>query len=92
MIFTRSIGMSISSAMIIAVAVVMPWPTSARCSSNDAVPSLLTRTDTRFAVVAAARLSRSLRSKVSLSWTVGIAASAGSAQRAAATSVGAAMR
>ena len=40
---TLSTGRSSSSAMIIAVEVVMPWPTSARGSANDAVPSLVDR-------------------------------------------------
>ncbi len=38
---TFSIGRSSSSAMMIAVDVVMPWPTSIRGIANDAVPSLL---------------------------------------------------
>jgi hypothetical protein len=39
---TRSSGTDSSSAMSIAVEVVMPCPTSARCSANDTVPSALT--------------------------------------------------
>ena len=38
---TFSTGRSSSSAMIIAVEVVMPWPTSIRGMAKDAVPSLL---------------------------------------------------
>jgi hypothetical protein len=37
---TRWIGMSISSAISIAIVVVMPWPTSARGTAKDTVPSL----------------------------------------------------
>ena len=46
----------------IAIAVVMPWPTSARGSANDTVPSGLTATVIRCAVGLAASVSRSVRS------------------------------
>ena len=59
---TLSSGRSSSSAMIIAVEVVMPWPTSARGSANDAVPSALTATVISPAVGSAASVSTSVRS------------------------------
>jgi hypothetical protein len=90
---TLSSGTSISSAMVIATAVVMPWPTSARGSANDTVPSALTVTLMRLAVGSVAAVSTSLRSSALVTWTVGIAAVASAAsQCAAATSVGAASR
>jgi hypothetical protein len=90
---TLSIGRSISSAIVIATAVVMPCPTSARGSANDTVPSPLTVMLIRLAVGSVAAVSTSLRSSTLVTWTVGIAASASAAsQRAAATRVGAASR
>jgi hypothetical protein len=60
--FTRDTGTSISSAIVIATAVVMPWPTSARGIANETVPSGLTTIAIRFAVGRAASVSRSDRS------------------------------
>lgn len=95
--WTFSTGTSISSAIIIAVEVVMPWPTSARGSSKDTVPSVLTLTVMRFAVGAAECSSMSLRSVISAMAGEGTGgspwASAAGARRfrsAAATNVGAA--
>ena len=59
---TLSTGRSSSSAMSIAVEVVMPWPTSARGSAKLAVPSRLMVTVIRLAVGRAASVSMSLRS------------------------------
>ncbi len=59
---TFSTARFISSAIVIATAVVMPWPTSARGSANETVPSGLTSTVIRFEVGSAASVSRSLRS------------------------------
>jgi hypothetical protein len=59
---TLSRGSSSSSAMIIAVEVVMPWPFSDRGSANDAVPSSLTVIVTKLAVGRAASARKSLRS------------------------------
>ncbi len=42
MIFTAPTGRPISSAIVIATAVVIPWPTSARGKANETVPSRLT--------------------------------------------------
>ena len=56
------IGRSISSAMIIAVEVVMPCPTSARGRAKVAVPSVFIVTVTRFDVGSAASSCRSPRS------------------------------
>ncbi len=55
-------GTSISSAMIMAIAVLIPWPTSVRCSSKDTVPSSSTVTVMRFAVGRAASRRKSMRS------------------------------
>ena len=57
-----SSGRSSSSAISIATDVVMPWPTSARGSANDAVPSVFSWIAIRLDVGAAARVSRSPRS------------------------------
>ena len=53
--FTLSIGRSISSAISMVIAVVMPWPTSARGSAKDAVPSVLTMIEIKPEVGEAAR-------------------------------------
>ena len=92
--WTWSSARSISSAMTIAIAVVIPFPTSARGSAKDAVPSGLTATVISPAVGSAAPVSTSVRSKPSTTWTVGIAASAraGARRSAAATTIGAAIR
>jgi hypothetical protein len=91
--FTRSSGSSISSAIVIATAVVIPCPTSARGSANETVPSGWTSTVIRFEVGSAASVSRSLRSYSSTGWMVAIAAAAGWVRiSAAAISVGAAIR
>ena len=92
---TLSSGRSISSAIIIATAVVIPWPTSARGRANDAVPSGFTVDGDQ-----AGRRPRRVGQEVGEvvagrpAWAVGIAAWAGAAARssAAATSVGAAIR
>ena len=60
--WTWSIARSISSAIVIATAVVIPCPTSARGSANEAVPSGLTVTVIRPDVGAAAWVRRSVRS------------------------------
>ena len=73
---TLSSARPISSAIVIAAAVVIPCPTSARGSANDTVPSGLTLTVIRFDVGIAASVSRSLRSYSSTGWTVGSAAPA----------------
>lgn len=79
-ISTFSIGRSSSSATIIANAVVMPCPTSARGTAKNAVPSVLNSTVIRLDVGAAARFCRSPRSKMSTGCgTDGTAASAGCA-------------
>ncbi len=59
---TFSTGTSSSSAMSIAVEVVIPWPTSIRGSAKEAVPSSLMVTVIRFAVGWAASVCRSSRS------------------------------
>ena len=59
---TFSTGRSSSSAMIIAVEVVIPWPTSARWSANEAVPSLFTVIVISWAVGRAASVWASSRS------------------------------
>ena len=59
---TLSSGRSSSSAMSIAVEVVMPWPTSIRGSAKVAVPSSRISTVMRLAVGRAASVSMSLRS------------------------------
>lgn len=51
--------------MIIAVDVTMPWPTSARGRAKEARPSVPIVTVMSAAVGAAARVSRSLRSRIS---------------------------
>src|SRR3954447_20885010 len=95
---TLSTGRSSSSAMIIAVDVVMPWPVSTRGSSNDAVPFLWISTVIMSAVGLVESVSRSLRAEVSampgaylIGWGSAPLAPAGLAQRAAATTVGAAI-
>ena len=55
-------GRSISSAIVMATAVVIPCPTSARGSANETVPSGLTVIVIRFDVGRAASVSRSDRS------------------------------
>jgi len=96
---TLSIGRSSSSAMSWATRVVMPCPTSARGSANDAVPSVLSWIEIMVDVDSAARSCRSPRSKSSSGWgSDGIAASAAcgaiapAPTWAATTSVGAAIR
>ncbi len=59
---TLSRGRSSSSAMIIAVEVVMPWPFSDRGSANDAVPSSWMVMVIRLAVGRRASVRKSLRS------------------------------
>ena len=59
---TFSTGRSSSSAMMIAVEVVMPWPTSIRGMAKDAVPSLLTVIVISCDVGRAASVCRSSRS------------------------------
>ena len=59
---TFSTGRSSSSAMIIAVEVVMPWPTSIRGSAKVAVPSSLTVIVISWAVGRAASVCASSRS------------------------------
>ncbi len=59
---TFSTGRSSSSAMIIAVEVVMPWPTSIRGSAKVAVPSSLTVMVISWAVGRAASVCASSRS------------------------------
>ncbi len=59
---TFSRGRSSSSAMVIAVEVVMPWPTSIRGMSKDAVPSSLIVMVISWAVGRAASVWRSSRS------------------------------
>ena len=59
---TFSTGSSSSSAISMAVEVVMPWPTSIRGSAKDAVPSWWTLTVIRLAVGVAASVKKSLRS------------------------------
>ena len=74
---TWSRSRSMYSAIIIAIAVVMPWPTSVRIAAKDAVPSGLTITVIRPEVGSAARFCASPRSKISSgSGSVGIEASA----------------
>jgi hypothetical protein len=90
-----SSGNSISSAIVIAIAVVMPWPTSARGRSNAAVPSGFTVTLSSPIVGNAASVRMSVRSTASIGCSVGIdafAAVGARPNRAAATSVGAAIR
>ena len=92
---TWFIGRSSSSATIIVIAVVMPWPTSARGTAKNAVPSGLIRTEISPAVGAAARFCMSPRSKMSSGWgSVGIEACARPepAQSTATARVGAASR
>ena len=60
--FTLLTGSSSSSAMIIAVEVMIPWPFSDRGSANDAVPSVLTVTVTRLEVGRQVWSMKSLRS------------------------------
>ena len=60
--FTLLIDRSISSAIVMAAAVVIPWPTSARGMANETVPSGLTTIAIRFDVGRAASVSRSERS------------------------------
>ena len=69
---TLSSDRSISSAIVIATAVVIPCPTSARGSANETVPSVLTVTVIRPAVGSAASVRRSVRSYASTGWSVGI--------------------
>ena len=59
---TLSTGRSSSSAMIIAVEVVMPWPTSMRGSAKEAVPSSLISMVISCEVGSAASVCRSSRS------------------------------
>lgn len=59
---TFSTGSSSSSAISIAVDVVIPWPTSIRGSANEAVPSSCTVTVIRLAVGRVESVSMSLRS------------------------------
>ena len=59
---TLSTATSISSAIVMATAVVIPWPTSARGNANDTVPSGLTAIEIRLAVGRPASVSRSDRS------------------------------
>ena len=61
-ILTRSTGRSISSAMTMAMAVLMPWPTSVRWSAKLTVPSSCTVIVIRFAVGRAASRRKSSRS------------------------------
>ena len=86
---TLSTGSSSSSAISIAVEVVMPCPTSMRGSAKDAVPSLCTVTVIRLAVGRQESVSMSLRSYSSAGWgAVGAADAASTSPRsAAATSV-----
>jgi hypothetical protein len=60
--FTFPNGRSISSAIVIATAVVIPCPTSARGRAKEAVPSELTSIAIRFAVGIVESVSRSVRS------------------------------
>lgn len=60
--WTLSSGTSISSAIVIAMAVVIPCATSARGSANATVPSGLTVMAIRCDVGIAASVSRSFRS------------------------------
>jgi hypothetical protein len=90
---TLSSGMPISSAIVIATAVVIPCPTSARGSANETVPSVLTTTVINPDVGIVASVSRSVRSYASTGWMVGTAASADAINSCApATTVGAAIR
>ena len=59
---TLSSGTSISSAIVMATAVVIPCPTSARGSAKETVPSALTVIVIRLAVGRVASVSRSERS------------------------------
>ncbi len=77
---TLDSGMFISSAMIMANAVVIPCPTSSRGSSKSTEPSGLTVSVSMSAVGAAARMRMSPRSMMSAgSGGVGMIASAASA-------------
>jgi hypothetical protein len=59
---TWSTSRSISSAMIICVEVMIPWPLSERGSAKDTVPSRFTSIRIRFAVGRPASRSASSRS------------------------------
>lgn len=90
---TRSMGTSISSAISMAVEVVIPWPTSARGRANDTVPSSCTSTVIRPEVGRAAAVITSFRSASSVISGEGMpsaAARGAEDSSAAATSVGAA--
>ena len=95
---TRSTGRSSSSAMSIAVDVVMPWPFSERGSANRTIPSVPSVSVISIEVGAAASVWASVRSRSSAGpgsdgMTAGaVAACAASGRAIAIASVGAATR